>query len=205
MFVKVCGIANTEFLHRIDEMRLDFIGFIFYPKSKRFMEGILSVEHIESVPKHIKKVGVFVNEDIENILQLSKIYSFDFVQLHGNEDASYAIKISKEIPIIKAFRIDESFDFAETLPFENICAYFLFDTKDTQFGGTGKKFNWQLLQNYEGNTPFLLSGGISPDDIERINQFNHPKCVGIDINSGFETEPGIKNIDQINHFLNQII
>lgn len=205
MLIKVCGIGDTELLHRIDEMHINFMGFIFYPKSKRYVEGKLSAEQIQSIPESIKKVGVFVNEDIESMLQISKHYSLDFVQLHGNEDASFAGNISKEIPVIKAFRIDETFNFEETLPFENICTYFLFDTKDALYGGTGKKFDWQLLNSYMGKTSFLLSGGIAPNDVSKINQLNHPKCAGIDINSGFETKPGIKNIDQIKKFLNRII
>lgn len=205
MLIKVCGIADTELLHRIDEMHIDFMGFIFYPKSKRHVEGKLSAEQIQPIPESIKKVGVFVNEDIETIFQISKHYSLDFVQLHGNEDASFVGNISKEIPVIKAFRIDETFSFEETLPFESSCTYFLFDTRDKLYGGTGKKFDWQLLKKYNGKTPFLLSGGIYPDDAARINQINHPKFTGIDINSGFEKEPGIKNIGQIKKFLNQII
>ncbi len=204
MLVKVCGIANLEFLHRTDEIHIDFMGFIFYPKSKRYMEGKLTAEQIQSIPESIKKVGVFVNEDMENILQTSKQYSLDFIQLHGYEDAIFVNRLSKEIPIIKAFRIDESFKFEETLPFESTCNYFLFDTKDKLHGGTGKKFNWQLLEKYKGKTPFLLSGGISPDDAGIIKQLNHHKFAGIDINSGFETEPGIKNLDQIKKFINQI-
>jgi len=205
MLIKVCGIANPEFLHRIDEVHIDLIGFIFYPRSNRFVGDKLSAEQIQSIPKRIKKVGVFVNEGIETILQTSKRYSLDFIQLHGNEDTSFAGKISEEIPVIKAFRIDESFDFEKTRPFENICSYFLFDTKDILYGGTGKKFDWQLLEIYKGKTSFLLSGGISPDDAARIKHISHPKCAGIDINSGFEIEPGIKNIDQIKKFLNRII
>ena len=127
------------------------------------------------------------------------------MQLHGDENISFVKVISKKIPVIKAFRLDEKFDFEQLSDFENYCSYFLFDTKDKLYGGTGKKFNWEILQKYSGNTPFLLSGGISPGDAARINQVNHPKFEGIDINSGFEKKPGIKNIDHIKKFLNQII
>jgi phosphoribosylanthranilate isomerase len=204
MLVKVCGIANKEILHRIDEMNIDFMGFIFYSKSKRFVGGKLSAEQVISIPNHIKKVGVFVNEKKEKILEIVATYQLDIVQLQGDESTSFVKKLSKEIPVIKAFRIDETFDFSSLTGFEDTSIYFLFDTKDSLYGGTGKKFNWQLLQNYQGNTPFLLSGGITPSDAERILEISHPKCVGIDINSGFEKEPGIKNIDQIKEFLNQI-
>ena len=204
MLVKVCGIANPEFLHRIDEVSIDLIGFIFYPESKRFMANKLSAEQINSIPKHIKKVGVFVNENIDIILRTIKRYQLNFVQLHGDENNSFVKIISKKIPVIKAFRLDEEFDFEQLSDFENYCSYFLFDTKDKLYGGTGKKFNWEILQKYSGNTPFLLSGGISHGDAEKINKIHHPKYKGIDINSGFETEPGLKNIDQIKVFLNQI-
>lgn len=205
MLIKVCGIADPEFLHQIDDIYIDFIGFIFYPASKRYVEGKLTAEQIQSIPKRVKKVGVFVNENIENILQTTKRYFLDFVQLHGNENVSFVKNLSEKIPVIKVFRVDENFDFEQTRPFGNICSYFLFDTKDKLYGGTGKKFDWQLLEKYKGKTSFLLSGGISPDDAARINLLNHPKFAGIDINSGFEKEPGIKNIDQIKKFLNRII
>jgi phosphoribosylanthranilate isomerase len=205
MLIKVCGIADPEFLQQIDDMNINLIGFIFYPLSKRYMEGKLTAEQIHAIPKSIKKVGVFVNEEIKNILHTTKRYALDFVQLHGDEDVSFVKNLSGEIPVIKAFRVDENFDFDETLHFENACYYFLFDTKDSLFGGTGKKFDWRLLEKYKGKTSFLLSGGISPDDVARIKQISHPKCAGIDINSGFETEPGVKNIDQIKNFINQII
>ncbi|MCB2206841.1 MAG: phosphoribosylanthranilate isomerase [Bacteroidetes bacterium] len=205
MLVKVCGIANSEFIHRINEMRIYFTGFIFYPKSERYAAKKLSEEQIKSIPGHVKKVGVFVNENMESILRTIKRYQLDFVQLHGDENISFVKVISKKIPVIKAFRLDEEFDFEQLSDFENYCSYFLFDTKDKLYGGTGKKFNWEILQKYSGNTPFLLSGGISPGDAENIHKIHHPMCKGIDINSGFETEPGIKNIDQIKEFLNQII
>lgn len=204
MLVKVCGISDPEFIDQIDELTIDFTGFIFYPTSKRFVGDKLSAEQLKSIPNHIKKVGVFVNERKEHIFDIVENYQLDLVQLHGEESASYLKTISKNVPVIKAFRIDESFNFSSLTGFEDASTYFLFDTKGRLYGGTGKKFNWQLLQKYQGNTPFLLSGGITPSDAEIINELSHPKCVGIDINSGFEKQPGIKNIVQIKEFLNQI-
>ncbi len=164
----------------------------------------IPADQILSIPKRIKKVGVFVNEEIENIINIANHYHLDFIQLHGDEDISFVNQLSKKIQIIKAFRIDKNFEFEKLTPYESDCTYFLFDTKAQQYGGTGKKFNWELLQNYKGNTPFLLSGGITPNDIQQIKEFNHPMFMGIDINSGFEIEPGIKDINQIKIFLNHL-
>ena len=204
MLVKVCGIADQEFLHRIDEIQIDFIGFIFYQRSKRYIADKIPANQILSIPKHIKKVGVFVNEEIENIIDIANHYHLDFIQLHGDEDVPFINQLSKKIKIIKAFRIDNYIEFEKLTPYESACTYFLFDTKAQQYGGTGKKFNWELLQNYKGSTPFLLSGGITPNDIKQIKEFNHPMLMGIDINSGFETKPGIKDINQIKIFLNHL-
>jgi len=204
MLIKVCGITDQEFLHRIDEMQINFIGFIFYQQSKRYIADKIPDDQILSIPKHIKKVGVFVNEKIENIIDIANHYHLDFIQLHGDEDVSFINQLSKKIQIIKAFRIDKDFEFEKLTPYESDCAYFLFDTRDQLHGGTGKKFNWELLQKYKGNTPFLLSGGIKPKDTQQIKEFNHPMLIGIDINSGFETKPGIKDINQIKIFLNHL-
>ena len=205
MLVKVCGIANPEFIYQIDDIPINLIGFIFYPASKRFVANKLSTKLINSVPEHIKKVGVFVNEKEERILNIADKYQLHFVQLHGDEDASFVKNISQKLHVIKAFRINEAFNFEPLTSFDDHCSYFLFDTKDKLYGGTGKKFNWDILHKYAGNTPFILSGGITPDDVKNIKQIKHPKFLGIDINSGFETAPGKKNIPQIQSFLNQLI
>jgi phosphoribosylanthranilate isomerase len=205
MIVKVCGIANPEIIHRIDEIPIDLIGFIFYPASKRFVKNKLQASLIKSIPEHIKKVGVFVNEEKEPMLETAKKYQLDFVQLHGDESAAFVEEISQEIEVIKAFSLSSHFNFSKLADYESLCKYFLFDTKDKLYGGTGKKFNWDLLKKYKGKTPFLLSGGIMPFDAESIKQLNHPMLAGIDINSGFETEPGKKNIQQIQLFINQLI
>jgi len=204
MLVKVCGTADQEFLHRIDEMQIDFIGFIFYQRSKRCIADKIPANQILSISKHIKKVGVFVNEKIENIIDIANNYHLDFIQLHGDEDISFVNQLSKKTQIIKAFRIDKDFKFEKITPYESDCAYFLFDTRDQLYGGTGKKFKWELLQNYKGNTPFFLSGGITPKDTQQIIEFNHPMFMGIDINSGFEIEPGVKDINRIKIFLNHL-
>ena len=204
MLVKVCGNTDLNFIDRIDELNIHFVGFIFYAQSKRFIDNKISAYQLQHIPNHIKKVGVFVNEEIGNILEMVKIYHLDFVQLHGDESPSYADQISAYIKVIKAFRIDEAFDFENLSGYESACTYFLFDTKDALYGGTGKKFNWQLLKHYKGRTPFLLSGGINPNDNAKIIGLQHPMFLGIDINSGFEVKPGVKDLNKIKIFLNQL-
>lgn len=206
MLIKVCGIADPEFLRRVGELPVDFTGFIFYPESKRYVAGRLTAAQIRMLPAHhLKKTGVFVNETIENIRAAKEEYGLDIIQLHGDEDDIFTEQLAREVTVIKAFRVDEEFDFSKTNAYEKSCSFFLFDTKGKLYGGTGKKFNWELLQNYTGRTPFLLSGGITPEDAGNIHQFRHPAFAGIDINSGFEQSPGIKDIQRIKKFLNQIL
>jgi len=205
MNIKVCGIADPEFLGRIDELPIDFAGFIFYPRSQRFVVDRLTVDQMNAVPDHIKRVGVFVNEKPEVILSQAKKYSLDMIQLHGDEDSIFAEQLAEKIKVIKAFRVEEDFNFSETKPYEKSCSFFLFDTKGKRYGGTGKKFNWDQLQKYTGHTPFLLSGGITPEDAGNIRNFSHPDFAGIDLNSGFETAPGVKDIQKIKNFLKHIL
>jgi len=187
----------SENIENLTRLNIDFIGFILYPKSKRYIEEIPF-----NIPSNFLKVGVFVDEKIENLISISKINKLDYVQLHGNEDAKYC-RILKEnsIRIIRAFSIDENFDFAKTNEFAGLAEYFIFDTKGKNPGGNGIKFDWEILSAYKAQTPFLLSGGIKPDDFVAIKNFKHQKFAGIDINSGFETEPGRKDIELIQEFL----
>jgi len=202
MKIKVCGMRDKENISGLLALKPDYIGFIFYDKSKRFVADFPQIE----IPSSIKKVGVFVNETIEEIIEKANKHTLDFVQLHGNETPEYCSALSeKNIKIIKAFSVDENFDFSATKPFEKCVSLFLFDTKGNNYGGNGIKFNWELLQNYTGKTPFLLSGGISKNDSEEIMKFKHPAFLGIDINSGFELEPGLKNIKEIKEFKNRLL
>lgn len=197
MKIKVCGMRDKENISGLLALKPDYIGFIFYDKSKRYVADFPQIE----IPSSVKKVGVFVNETIEEIVEKANLHTLDFVQLHGNETPEYCSALSaKNIKIIKAFSVDENFDFSATKPFEKYVSLFLFDTKGNNYGGNGIKFNWELLQNYTGKIPFLLSGGISKNDSEEIKKFKHPAFLGIDINSGFELEPGLKNIKEIKEF-----
>lgn len=183
-------------------LKPDFIGFIFYDKSKRFVTDFPQNE----IPSTTKKVGVFVNETIEEIIEKANQHTLDFVQLHGNETSEFCEKlVAKNIKIIKAFSVDENFDFSAIKSFEKHVSLFLFDTKGNNYGGNGIKFNWELLQKYLGRKPFLLSGGISINDAAEIKKIKHPAFLGIDINSGFEMEPGLKNIKEIKEFKSLLI
>ena len=190
-------MRDKENISNLLALKPDYIGFIFYDKSKRFVADFPQIE----IPSTTKKVGVFANETIEEIIEKVNQHTLDFVQLHGNETPEFCSALSaKNIKIIKAFSVGENFDFNATLLFEKHVSLFLFDTKGKNYGGNGIKFNWDLLQNYTGKIPFLLSGGISINDAEEIKKFKHPAFLGIDINSGFELEPGLKNIKEIKEF-----
>lgn len=204
MKIKVCGMRNGENLSSLIALKPDFVGFIFYNKSKRYVDEFPQIKF----PENIKKVGVFVNETPQEVIKKVNEFDLDCIQLHGNETPEYISQLrlleigskpfSKEI--IKAFSVDENFDFKITNSYENVCDYFLFDTKGKDYGGNGVKFNWVILQNYLGKTPFLLSGGISKDDTEELKGINHKALVGVDINSGFEIKPALKNINDIKEF-----
>lgn len=196
-------MRESENISGLLALKPDYIGFIFYEQSKRYVADFPQVE----IPSSVKKVGVFVNETIEEIIEKANKYQLDFVQLHGNETPEFcsALSAKKNIKIIKAFSVDENFDFSAIKSFEKHAALFLFDTKGNNYGGNGIKFNWELLQNYTGKTPFLLSGGISKNDAAEIKKMKHLAFLGIDINSGFELEPGLKNIKEIKGFKSLLV
>jgi len=191
--------ANRE---EVEKLPVDLLGYIFYPPSKRYVGETFEPGLFNSEKT---KVGVFVDENAFEILALAKNLGFEWVQLHGKENpVTCQILKNQGLKIIKAFNVDETFDFDKTAAYEKAASLFLFDTKTTQNGGSGKKFDWAILEKYTGHTPFLLSGGIGPDDAEEILKINHPKLTGIDVNSGFEDEPGVKNIEKLKKFIEEI-
>lgn len=199
--IKICGMRDPENISGVVAALPDYLGFIFYPKSKRFVGFEPSPEMFAEIPASIKKVGVFVDESPEKVLEISKKWNLDVVQLHGQETPEFCLQIRNSgINVFKAFAVGESFDFATLKAYSGVCDCFLFDTKGLLPGGTGKKFNWQLLESYKLNVPFFLSGGIDPGDIEAIRDFSHPQLFGIDINSGFEISPAVKNIQKVKKF-----
>lgn len=192
----------TKNRQQVEELGIDFLGYIFYEPSKRFIGDNPEPELFNS---KANKVGVFVNENAFEILGLAKNLGFEYVQLHGKENPKTCQLLkSQGLKIIKAFSVDEKFKFSSTKPFEKVADFFLFDTKTNLPGGSGEKFNWEFLKNYEGHTPFFLSGGITLDDAKSIKKIEHPKLTGVDLNSGFEDEPGLKNIEKLKKFIAEI-
>ena len=199
MIIKVCGLKLENQIEKLDQVkRINWLGFIFYKGSKRF------VESINGSVKSAKKVGVFVNEDIENLLNIAEINQLDILQLHGEESPEMCKRLKANYSIIKAFGMDENFDFSQLANYQENVDYFLFDTKTKGYGGSGNLFDWSILEEYKLNLPFLLSGGISIESLDNIKSFKHKSFIGIDLNSGFENEPGDKNIELVKTFLKQL-
>ena len=204
MRVKVCGLKEPENIKEVVQLPVDYIGLIFYKKSPRYVEA--DPEDLAFMQNFdVKKVGVFVNETEDFILDKIEQYKLDYIQLHGNESAHFCKKIQQlNRKVIKAFNIHNNFNFDELSDYEPFCHYFLFDAYGEKAGGNGITFNWDLLQKYKGETPFLLSGGIGLETLEAINQFEHKRFAGVDINSKFEITPGVKNIEKIKQFTNEL-
>jgi len=202
MKVKVCGMTNTDNLNEVLKTSPDFIGLIFYQKSLRYVQRN---GFVFNTPKAVKKVGVFVDEQLDVILATSQMFSLDLIQLHGDESPEDCWYLSNENQqIIKVFSISDDFDFNQLRPYQEFVDYFLFDTKGKERGGSGVKFDWSMLERYELNIPFFLSGGIAPEDVTQIKSMAHPQLYGIDINSQFEVSPGIKKATQVGTFIHQL-
>ena len=197
------NIENVKELVRINP---DYIGFIFYPDSKRFVGDNPDISLFNSIPENIKKVGVFVNYTKDSIIENTDKYKLDLVQLHGNESSEFCKELKSQIDakIIKAFSVDEKFDFQTLNEYKSVCDYFLFDTKTESYGGSGKQFDWNILTKYDNEIPFILSGGIDLEHSKKIRELKNLNIHAIDINSRFEIEPGIKNIDKIKQFKNEL-
>lgn len=202
--IKVCGMRYAANIAEIAELKPDYLGFIFYDKSPRFISAVSS-ELIKYVPSEIKTVGVFVDEELEIIIQ--KIDSLDLkaAQLHGNETPDFCKTLKDKFPnveIIKAFGIDENFDFSILENYVSVVDFFLFDTKTAAHGGSGKQFDWTILEKYNLQTPYFLSGGIDVEDVYTIKQITDERLIAIDLNSRFETKPGLKNVTKTKSFIN---
>ena len=209
-------MRNAENISELIKLKPDYMGFIFYAKSKRYVTNFPEIK----IPSEIKKVGVFVNESIEDIIEIVKENKLNAIQLHGNESPEYcnqlrqskwvtSTPLSDPIEIFKVFSVDDDFDFSKTNAYQKVCDFLLFDTKGKDYGGNGVKFNWQVLDNYKGELPYMLSGGITKYDSQAILSFlrrqESKKCIGIDINSGFEIKPALKNIIDIKEFKDNIL
>jgi phosphoribosylanthranilate isomerase len=202
--IKVCGMREADNIRQVEALGIDWLGFIFWPKSSRFVH-----ERPAYLPASAKRVGVFVDADIEVVRETAAAYCLDIIQLHGKESPAY-IKHLRSLcsdhvaVIVKAFNIATPEDLKQTEPYEGITDYFLFDTKAKMVGGNGTQFDWTVLNDYQGNTPFILSGGIGPDDAEKVKAFHHPMLAGIDLNSRFETVPAHKDVNLLRTFIETI-
>lgn len=195
MLIKVCGITEQDQLDQISEF-VDMTGMIFYPRSPRFLTKYTEGNSCD-------RVGVFVNETEEAIRKIADEHKLDVIQLHGSESPELCAKLRADFKVIKAFGIDEAFNFEVLNDYKNV-NHFLFDTQTKEHGGSGRQFNWQLLDKYALDIPFLLSGGIGPEHISEILNFSHAQFAGIDLNSKFEIQPGIKDIQKLKDFTNEL-
>jgi phosphoribosylanthranilate isomerase len=197
MKLKICGMKYSENIVEVSNLLPDFMGFIFWKPSTRYFDNIIPV-----LPKSIQKVGVFVDATLNEIVEISNKHQLDFIQLHGKESPDCCNKLkSLNAKIIKVFSIDASFDFSQLQPYESVCDYYLFDTKGKLPGGNGVTFDWQILQNYKSSKPIFLSGGIGLEEIPHIQKLSLP-IYAIDVNSKFEIEPGLKDIQKLQLFQN---
>ena len=207
--IKVCGMTLPEQVNALDEMGVDIAGFIFYDKSPRFMRNKITPEKMRKIGGRIAKVGVFVNEDYEKLMKTVEDYRLDMVQLHGDESERFCEKVANYVTTIKAFRLSEN-DPIEWMirPFHDGSDMYMFDTLGSGYGGTGKKFNWNLLKDVNINKLFFLSGGIEPGDEERLREFmaleSAKKLFAIDINSRFEVTAGVKDINKVKSFVQNL-
>lgn len=198
MKIKVCGMREEQNIKGLLTLPIDFIGFIFYEKSTRYVSDPININQL-----HINKVGVFVDANEDYIREKVIKFQLDYIQLHGSESLSFCKKLS-DLSIIKAISIESEKDFEKAYLYEGLADFLLFDTKTPSFGGSGVKFDWDILSKYSGETPFFLSGGISETDALTIKNLKHPKLYGIDLNSKFEIEPGLKDLNRLSNFTEQI-
>jgi phosphoribosylanthranilate isomerase len=209
MNIKICGITQLKQLQQLDALEIDFAGLNFYKGSPRFIGDKISKEEIKEADFDIKKVGVFVDAGYDQIMKAVDDYNLDIVQLHGNEDPELCNDLSEDIEVIKAFRIDPTVDTdidKMVEQYDEVCDYYLFDTggQKEPLGGTGKQFDWNILLKAKIEKPFFLGGGISPDDVSKIKAFDHPDFFAIDLNSKFETAPGMKDIVKLLKFVKEL-
>lgn len=205
MLIKVCGIKYPANMVDIGATGPDMMGFIFYSGSPRYMANHLTPEDLKALPSNIIKTGVFVNESSDEIIRIAELYELNAIQLHGSESPETCEQISRAgFPVFKAFRINDIFSFDRTEAYLLSCRFFVFDAFGAGYGGNGVRFNWNKLQAYKGETPFLLSGGIDAKDVATLKDLKHPYLAGFDINSKFEIQPGEKDAIKVGRFISTL-
>lgn len=205
MQIKICGMKKPENILEVSALYPDYMGFVFYPRSPRFAKN-LDLNTLLSLPEEIKKVGAFVNENLENILTCIHKYKLDAVQLHGaeNQELCRLIKEEANVMVIKVFSIMGKHNLKVTKAYEDAADLFLFDTKTDLYHNSDLKFNWSILHDYEGEKDFLLGGNIDLNDVKAIRKLKHPRMVGVDLNKSFEIKPGLKNVEMLKQFMIEI-
>lgn len=204
MKIKVCGMRESNNIRQLELLRPDFMGFIFYPPSSRFAGDMLDEELVKKLDPRIEKVGVFVNESLDQMERTLQKFNFRTVQLHGSETPGLAGTLrEKGYSVIKVFSVGDRLP--EVKEFEGVVDYFMFDTKTSAFGGSGKRFNWEILKNYVSHVPLFLSGGIGPESLRELKNMDNPHICAVDINSRFEISLGLKNIPEIEEFKKQLL
>jgi phosphoribosylanthranilate isomerase len=194
--IKVCGLKYPENIAAVAALSPGYMGFIFYDKTPRFVRD-LSLQTLKAITPAIVKTAVFVNEDAAAINALIDTFGFNAIQLHGNEGPEFCAAFKDKVTVLKAFGINDSFNFETLNAYAGKVDFFLFDAKTDIYGGSGKTFNWAVLNKYKLDVPFFLSGGISLDNLDEIKKINHPRFYGLDLNSRFETAPGEKDIKKL--------
>ncbi|WP_240635613.1 phosphoribosylanthranilate isomerase [Hymenobacter rigui] len=203
--LKICGMADADSLRAVAALRPDFLGFIFYPQSKRYVGERLPAAAVRALPAAIRKVGVFVDDDAATVLARVREYDLQLAQLHGHETPETCAAVrAGGVPVVKAFAVGEGFDFAQLQPYVDCVDYFLFDTAGPQPGGNGTAFDWTLLQDYNLPVPYFLAGGIGPEHAAALRNLRLPGLFALDLNSRFETAPGTKDAGRLEAFFQEL-
>ncbi len=198
-------MRDLKNITNIASLKPDYMGFIFYRKSPRYVGEEYSAENMHHLPEKIKKTGVFVNASEQEISNAVARYELNAVQLHGNESVELCLMVKQMgVEVIKAFQVHKDFDFFDVKPYTEVSDFYLFDTKTKNYGGSGHKFDWSILKKYDNNKPIFLSGGITIDDVEDIKKLQHLNIYAVDINSKFEIEPALKNVELVSDFVNKL-
>ncbi|WP_228450620.1 phosphoribosylanthranilate isomerase [Chryseolinea soli] len=200
--LKICGMRDAENIQAVTALSPQYMGFIFYRKSPRFVGDDFVMP---AISPGIKKVGVFVNETTENILRIASRYDLTLIQLHGHETPEQCRDLkAKGLSVIKVFSVGEDFDWSTVQPYKSLADFFLFDTKGKYYGGNAQAFDWSLLQKYDQEIPFFLSGGLSPENIDDVDRLKGMNLYALDVNSGVEDSPGVKNASKIESVLEKL-
>jgi len=206
MKLKVCGMKYPGNVNAVAALSPDYMGFIFYKPSKRYCAETLTPEFVKALPGSIIKTGVFVNESLEEVLRICSEYEFKAIQLHGHETPDFCLSCKKAgLEVIKVFHVGETMDWSILQPYKKVADYFLFDTKTPEYGGSGNRFNWEILKEYDNEIPLFLSGGVDESILIELNTLQTVNICAFDVNSRFELEPGLKDVERIKKFKSSLM